>query len=31
MGYYVYVRTKKKGAGTPGMWSDAKKTELITT
>lgn len=31
MGHYVYVRTKKKGAGTPGMWSDAKKTELITT
>ena len=31
MGGYVYVRTKKKGAGTPGLWPDAKKAELITT
>lgn len=31
MGQYVYVRTKKKGAGTPGLWPDSKKVELITT
>ena len=31
MGKYVYVRTKKKGAGTPGLWPEAKKVELITT
>lgn len=31
MGHYVYVKTKKKGAGTPGLWTEAKKVELVTT
>lgn len=31
MGGWVYVKTKKKGAGSPGHWPEAKKVELVTT
>ncbi|HNU62663.1 MAG TPA: hypothetical protein PKL04_10740 [Methanofastidiosum sp.] len=31
MGGWVYVKTKKKGAGSPGQWPESKKIELVTT
>lgn len=31
MGKFVWVKTKKKGAGTPGQWPESKKIELVTT
>lgn len=31
MGNWVYVKTKKKGAGTPGLWPEGKKVEVVTT